>query len=464
MPLAASLRRMRQAPVPFSTARSPSHTRTRPNPLHHGLVQLSNTPTADDARGNGAKTMMAIRGPLRSRSRQPSLPCHQTPRSNDRTRQVPPSMPACASFRRIHRALEGAAAIARSQSHARKRLHHLTALKLTQHDVQWLPNPAARRNDTKIKLAVDSTKSGSEINESLAAARVADSTPPFHDGRSTDKRGRRSEWYTSKSLQPHVARKAPEHSNLPPTICPRSRRIQSAYMRSTTDASPQSNTWELKLSPYTSRVNDSRKEDFHYLPKTADVRVSKSTSKTMREILTSAQLKATKSSKPGSMCEDSLPRDAEVRPASQPHSPKTVTHTISPPTAKRVSDRRNITLTDNGTPSLSPHHAFDPGLAGRPMKGKCARREVRYLGYQRLMKSNEATAKTTAFGMRGFEAMSEQTTKATAVPEASTSRARRPTKAFRRWEAPTTQDSRGDGGRHGAMGRVTTTALATSAQ
>ncbi|KAF5334963.1 hypothetical protein D9611_009961 [Ephemerocybe angulata] len=62
MPLAASLRRMHHAPVRLSAARSPSHTRTRPNPLHHGLVQLSNSPTADDARGNGAKTKMAVRG------------------------------------------------------------------------------------------------------------------------------------------------------------------------------------------------------------------------------------------------------------------------------------------------------------------------------------------------------------------------------------------------------------------
>ncbi|KAF6743278.1 hypothetical protein DFP72DRAFT_1080378 [Ephemerocybe angulata] len=477
MPVAASARRKLHAPVRLSTARSRSHTRTRPNPLHPPPRTALNLTHSHDARGNGAKTKMAIRGPLRSRSRQPSLPCHQTPRSNDRTRQVPPSKrPPLPSLIAAPRTASKTPAQSRAPSaklyatckppdhaHRSKVLghydepgpiydHHISSctqppfhckISITPENSTQslctyilaqpsnLPTADNARGDRaniqdgpRTKLGYSTTKthttssSPTPNQRDAPPARVVDPTPPQRPSTMADRR--KSAVAGLTAIKPHVARKAPEHSNLPPMICPRSRRIQSAYMRSTTDASPQSNTWELKSESTTA---------------------GKKTSTTFQRPPTSA---------PQSPANRVRCAKTAFRATQKSGQPANHTHRRQSPTRfhHRRRELRDLHRYDDyDTGHLSPHHAFDPGLAGRPMKGKCARREVRYLGYQRLMKSNEATAKTTAFGMRGFEAIQRRLRQCQKLQQAVLDARRKPFAAGRP-RRRTTLEATADGTGH----------------
>ncbi|KAF5334962.1 hypothetical protein D9611_009960 [Ephemerocybe angulata] len=144
------------------------------------------------------------------------------------------------------------------------------------------------------------------------------------------------------AIKPHVARKAPEHSNLPPTMCPRSPRIQSAYMRLTADASPQSNTWELKSESTTA---------------------GKKTSTTFQDRRRPPKGRggAIKFRKPSSMRDDSLPATQNVgqpttltedRHTTDGVSFATCTAAITT-TPARSPPHSTVILTNNGTPSLS---------------------------------------------------------------------------------------------------------------
>ncbi|KAF5334965.1 hypothetical protein D9611_009967 [Ephemerocybe angulata] len=336
--------------------------------------------------------------------------------------------------------------------------HNLAAL--THRNCDGPPNPqptctSTWRKDPRLLYDENTYRklnSGSVINNRLSPARAFDPTPPQLPSTMAVRRTSAVAGLTvikSESFRPHVACQAHEKSNLqehdlqrktghPPTtdvIGALNEKLVIFELKGEQIPCSQIDG-PLTLSPDESKPNGSRNQDFRNLQKTADVRRSSPRN----------------SNKPGSTCEDSLPRDAEVRPANHTHRRQTTTR--FPHRRRELRDLRRYDHYDTG--HLSPHHAFDTALPAD--EGQV--REKLELDIWDV----EATAKTTAFGVRAFEAIFEQTTKATAVPEASASRARRATKAIRRWEAPMTHDSRGDGGRHGAMGRATTTALATSAQ
>ncbi|KAF5334990.1 hypothetical protein D9611_009975 [Ephemerocybe angulata] len=213
--------------------------------------------------------------------------------------------------------------------------------------------------------------SGSVINNTLSPARAVDPTPPQLPSTMAVRRTSAVAGLTvikSESFRPHVACRAHEKRNLQEHDL---QRKTGHVLNQSIDNGREPSVECARKTSYLgsqNKPNGSRNQDFRNLQKTANI--CRSTARNF--------------SKPGSTCEDSPPptqKSSQPTTLTEGRQPRafptdgvnfatcTDTTTTTPASQQQVGDRRNITLTDNGTPSLSSFRQ----RTGRPTKGECAR-------------------------------------------------------------------------------------------
>ncbi|KAF5334948.1 hypothetical protein D9611_009985 [Ephemerocybe angulata] len=386
-----------------ATRRLPSTHASRTRPPFHCKVSITHDNSTQsapprprtalklthshDARGNGAKTKMAVRGtkappPLTQPAALPPLRPNPSIRRSDASRaslhatRRQPAPPFDASI--VH-------------SGVPPPLHDLnytppprTRTPQTQRDVRlrWPAEPTADMHEHLAqrptldhgehgnKLVLDETHrrrkhTRSEINDMLAPARAVDPTPPQLPSTMAVRRAVAGLSCIEGRLKTRTHRPMIKPSHAPYSTTPHA--IDKGRAR---DPSVEYAREVGYLS--TPRANGSRNQDFRDLQKTADVcatgiaAVPESPENRARRA-TTAFPATQKSGQPTTLTEDGHPRAFLTDGVSFATCTNTTTTT---PASQETSQRPSKHHThDNGTPSLSSFRQ----RTGRPTKGECAR-------------------------------------------------------------------------------------------